>query len=53
MAFYRPDTAMTSRLESVLDDLAADGRPGLRNSLAITWIRYEDDSPQALSLIHI
>ena len=39
MAFYRPDTAMTSRLESVLDDLAADGRPGLRNSLAITWIR--------------
>ena len=40
MAFYRPDTAMTSRLESVLDDLAADGRPGLRNSLAITWIRY-------------
>ena len=47
MAFYRPDTAMTSRLESVLDDLAADGRPGLRNSLAITWIRYEDDSPQA------
>ena len=47
MAFYRPDSAMTSRLESLLDDLAADGRPGLRNSLSLTWIRYVNASPQA------
>ena len=47
MAFYRPDPAMASHLESVLDQLDAAGRPGLRNSLSITWVRYSDVSPQA------
>ena len=47
MAFYRLDPEMASRLETLLDELSADGRPGLRNSLALTWIRYEDPSPEA------
>ena len=47
MAFYRPDPAMASHLESVLDQLDAAGRPGLRNSLSITWVRYSDVSPEA------
>ena len=47
MAFYRPDPAMASRLEALLDELSAEGRPGLRNSIALTWIRYEELSPEA------
>ena len=47
MAFYRPDPAMAARLEAALDGLDADGRPGLRNSLAITWVRYDDAAPEA------
>ena len=47
MAFYRPDPAMASRIEAVLDGLDAQGRPGLRNSLSLTWIRYEDNEPEA------
>lgn len=38
---------MASRLESVLDALDSEGRPGLRNSLALTWIRYENIQPSA------
>ena len=38
---------MASRLETVLDALDAEGRPGLRNSLALTWIRYESAQPSA------
>ncbi len=38
---------MASRLESVLDALDSEGRPGLRNSLALTWIRYENAQPSA------
>lgn len=47
MAFYRPDPAMASRLDTLIDELAAAGRPGLRNCLAVTWIRYQDSSPEA------
>ena len=47
MAFYRPDPAMAARLEEALDGLDADGRPGLRNSLAITWVGYDDAAPEA------
>ena len=47
MAFYRPDPAMEARLASVLDRLDAEGRPGLRNSLSVTWVRYEETAPQA------
>ena len=37
---------MASRLEAVLDQLDAEGRPGLRNSLSLTWIRYADVVPE-------
>lgn len=47
MAFYRPDSAMASQLERVLDQLDSEQRPGLRNSLSITWVRYTDDAPEA------
>ena len=47
MAFYRPDSAMASQLERVLDQLDSEERPGLRNSLSITWVRYGDDAPEA------
>ena len=47
MAFYRFDPAMALCLESVLDGLDAEGRPGLRNSLGVTWIRYTDVNPEA------
>ena len=47
MAFYRPEPSMEARLESLLDRLDAEGRPGLRNSLSVTWVRYDEPSPQA------
>ena len=47
MAFYRPDPAMAARLEAALDALDANGRQGLRDSFAITWVRYDDVAPQA------
>ena len=47
MAFYRPDPAMAARLEAALDGLDANGRPGLRNTMAITWVRYDDAAPEA------
>ena len=37
---------MASRLDAVLDQLDAEGRPGLRNSLSLTWIRYSETSPE-------
>ena len=37
---------MASRLEAVLDQLDAEGRPGLRNSLSLTWIRYSEVVPE-------
>ena len=40
MAFYCPDGAMTQRLQSCVAALEADGRPGLRQQLSITWLRY-------------
>lgn len=47
MAFYRPDPAMDSLLARLLDRLEADGRPELRNNLAVTWIRYDNLNPVA------
>ena len=37
---------MASRLDAVLDQLDAEGRPGLRNSLSLTWVRYCETSPE-------
>ena len=45
MAFYRPDPVMESELARLLDRLAAEGRPDLQSSLAVTWIRYDEQQP--------
>ncbi|MCP9850653.1 serine hydrolase [Cyanobium sp. Morenito 9A2] len=40
MAFYRPDEAMVSILEALVERLELEGRPGLGTQLSITWLRY-------------
>ena len=45
MAFYRPEPAMQQHLVALLDRLAADGRPGLHDQVAVTWVRYDTASP--------
>ncbi len=47
MAFYRQDPQMNNELSELLDSLESEGRPGLKNSIAITWIRYETANPIA------
>ncbi len=49
MAFYRSDSNMHAHLEGLLDQLETDGRPGLRNSIALTWIRYNKADPAPCS----
>ena len=41
MAFYCPDGAMAQRLQSVVAQLQAEGRPELEQQLSITWLRYD------------
>ena len=41
MAFYRPDQVMQEYLAAQLKRLAADGRQGLLDHLAVTWVRYK------------
>ena len=38
MAFYCPDGAMAQQLEASLAALEADGRPGLREQVSISWM---------------
>ncbi|KZR68374.1 hypothetical protein PMIT1313_01991 [Prochlorococcus marinus str. MIT 1313] len=45
MAFYRPDSAMQAQLKGLLDRLEAERRPGLHNSVAISWVRYDCSDP--------
>ena len=45
MAFYRPEPAMQQHLVALIDRLAADGRPGLHDQVAVTWVRYDTTSP--------
>jgi len=45
MAFYQSNLEMNSQLENLLDQLEKEGRPGLKNSIAITWIRYDRPNP--------
>jgi hypothetical protein len=40
MAFYRADGAMEQRLEALVAELEAMGRPGLATRLSLTWVRY-------------
>ena len=45
MAFYRPEPAMQQHLVALIDRLAADGRPGLHDQMAVTWVRYGTTFP--------
>ena len=45
MAFYRQDPEMATCLQSMLDRLEKEGRPNLQNNIAITWIRYNTQTP--------
>ena len=45
MAFYRPEKGMQSHLAALIDRLADDGRPGLHDQIAVTWVRYDGSSP--------
>lgn len=40
---------MHAQLGSLLDQLEQEGRPGLRNNTAITWITYEKQNPSSKS----
>ena len=45
MAFYRPEPTMQEHLAALIDRLAAEGRPGLHDQIAVTWVRYDQASP--------
>ena len=45
MAFYRQDPEMASCLKGILDRFEKEGRPSLQNNIAITWIRYDNQTP--------
>jgi len=45
MAFYRQDPEMASCLKGILDRFEKEGRPNLQKNIAITWIRYDNQSP--------
>ena len=47
MAFYRPDQVMQEYLAVQLKRLAADGRERLLESVAVTWVRYDSETPVA------
>ena len=45
MAFYRQDPEMASCLKGILDRFEKEGRPSLQKNIAITWIRYDNQTP--------
>ena len=47
MAFYRPDQVMQEYLALQLKRLAAQGREGLLERVAVTWVRYDRPDPTA------
>ena len=49
MAFYRQDPEMASCLKGILDRFEKEGRPNLLQNIAITWIRYDNQSPSLSS----
>jgi len=40
MAFYRADGAMEQQLADLVAELEGEGRPGLREQLSLSWVRY-------------
>ncbi len=49
MTFYRQDTEMASCLKGILDRFEKEGRTNLKNNIAITWIRYNNQTPSRLN----
>ncbi len=49
MAFYNSDPKMNAQLKGLLDRLESEGRPGLKNSIAISWISYGTSDPAPYS----
>ena len=49
MAFYRQDPEMASCLKGILDRFEKEGHPNLQKNIAITWIRYDNQTPSALN----
>ena len=49
MAFYRQDPEMAYCLKGLLDRFAKEGRPNLRENIAITCIRYDKQIPSSSS----
>ncbi len=47
MAFYRQDPKMASCLKGILDRYEKEGRPNLQKNIAITWIRYDNQTPSS------
>ena len=45
MAFYRQDPEMASCLKGILDRFEKEGHPNLQKNIAITWIRYDNQTP--------
>ena len=45
MAFYRQDPEMASCLKGILDRLEKERHPNLQKNIAITWIRYDNQTP--------
>ena len=49
MAFYRQDPEMASCLKGILDRFKKEGHPNLQENIAITWIRYDNQTPAPLN----
>ena len=49
MAFYRQDPEMASCLKGILDRFKKEGHPNLQENIAITWIRYDNQTPSPLN----
>ncbi len=49
MAFYRFDHSMAIQLQRLLDRCTKEGRPTLKENIAITWIRYDQTNPRPCS----
>ncbi len=47
MGFYHHDPKMSFYLKTLLDRFEKEGRPGLQNTVAISWIRYHNPQPQS------
>ena len=49
MSFYRQDPEMASCLKGILNRFEKEGRPNLLQNIAITWIRYDNQTPSRSS----